>query len=466
MRDLHPMALFRLSVLGPLVSRVRLQRGELKRLIQELASREHDIPGSGRQRIAEKTIEGWYYTYHRKGVEGLAPKRRSDQGTSKLSQAIQEAILEAKRENPRRSLDQLVLLVETTGLAAKGTVPRSSVHRLLQSHGISRPAGAASEPEEHRSYEALYAGDIWYGDVMHGPRVPVKGRLRKVYLVSLMDDASRLLAHSAFCPGEKALDIEGVLKQAVLKRGLPKKLVVDNGSAYRSKSLQGICARLGIHLIYCRPYAPEGKAKLERWHRTFRDQFLTELNLIRIHDLADINARLWAWIDVVYHKRPHRGLQGKTPLARYQQDLPRIRQLGQRAAVLDTLFYHRISRKVRKDGTVSYDGQRFEVPYELSGLKVWLVVDPHAHEAISVEDDDGKALGDVTPQDLIANNHRRRRKPDAQAEVAQTASQDNSLLEIAYQQHYAMDATPAVGTSAEQTITATDAANTTDTEES
>ena len=466
MRDLHPMALFRLSVLGPLVSRVRLERGELKRLIQELASREHDIPGSGRQRIAEKTIEGWYYTYHREGVEGLAPKRRSDQGTSKLSQAIQEAILEAKRENPRRSLDQLVLLVETTGLAAKGTVPRSSVHRLLQSHGISRPTGAASEPEEHRSYEALYAGDIWYGDVMHGPRVLVKGRLRKVYLVSLMDDASRLLAHSAFCTGEKALDIEGVLKQAVLKRGLPTKLVVDNGSAYRSKSLQGICARLGIHLIYCRPYAPEGKAKLERWHRTFRQQFLTELDLTRIHDLTDLNARLWAWIDEIYHKRSHRGLQGAMPLARYQQDLPRIRQLGQRATVLDALFYHRISRKVRKDGSVSYDGKRYEVPYELSGRKVWLVVDPHTHEAISVEDDDGKPLGEVTPQDLIANNHRRRRKPGVQAEGIQTTSQGNSLVEIAYQQHYAMDATPAVGTSAEQTITATDAANTTDTEES
>ena len=268
MHDLHPMALFRLSVLGPLVSRTHLERGDLKQLIREIANREHDIPGASRQRIAEKTIEAWYYTYHREGVEGLVPKTRSDQGKSKLSQAIQKAILDAKRENPRRSLDQLVLLVETTGLAAKGTVPRSSVHRLLQSHGISRPTGAASLPEEHRSYEALYAGDIWYGDVMHGPRVPVKGRLRKVYLVSLMDDASRLLVHSAFCTGEKALDIEGVLKQAVLKRGLPKKLVVDNGSAYRSKSLQGICARLGIHLIYCRPYAPEGKELISYYTST------------------------------------------------------------------------------------------------------------------------------------------------------------------------------------------------------
>ncbi len=65
----------------------------------------------------------------------------------------------------------------------------------------------------------------------------------------MRDDASRLLTHSAFCLGEKTLDIEGVLKQTVLKRGLPVKLVMDNGAAYRSGSLKGICARLGIHMV-------------------------------------------------------------------------------------------------------------------------------------------------------------------------------------------------------------------------
>ena len=82
-----------------------------------------------------------------------------------------------------------------------------------------------------------------------------------------------------------------MLKQALLKRGLPVKLVVDNGAAYRAKSLQGICARLAIHLIYCRPYTPESKGKLERWHRTFRDRFLSELDITRIGDLTDLNAR-------------------------------------------------------------------------------------------------------------------------------------------------------------------------------
>ena len=442
MNDLHPVALFRLAVLGPLVSRERLEHGELKRLIRDLAARDYDIPGTERHRVGEKTIEAWYYLWRRGGIEALTPRPRSDRGRSKLPAAIQAAILDAKRDNPRRSIDQLILLMEHSGQAARGTLPRSSVHRLLQGHGLSRPSGAATLPVEHRSYEARYAGDIWYGDVMHGPRVPVKGRLRKVYLVSLMDDASRLLTHSAFCTGETALDIEAVLKQALLKRGLPVKLVVDHGAAYRAKSLQGICARLAIHLIYCRPYTPESKGKLERWHRTFRDWFLSELDITRIGDLADLNTRLWAWVENIYHRRIHSALQGHTPLQRYQQDLPRIRTLGSRAARLDELFYHRIERKVRKDGTVSYQGQRFEVPYELAGHKVQLVVDPHAAQVISVEDSKGATLGQATELDVVANVHRRRRQPATPATGHQTNSQGPNLVEMAYRQYHAIDDDP------------------------
>jgi putative transposase len=262
MKDIDAKALFRLSVLGPLISRERLARGELKQLIRELAQREYAIPGTQRRHLGEKTIEAWYYTWRSEGIDGLAAKTRADRGCSKLSQALQEAVLAAKRENPRRSVRQIVRLLEAAGTVPSKSLSRSAVHRLLQQHGLSQLVGSGHVSEEKRSFAAEFAGSIWYGDVMHGPRVPHKGQLRKTYLVSLIDDASRLVAHSAFCLGETALDIEGVLKQALLRRGVPTRLVVDNGAAYRASTLQGICARLGIHLIFCRPYAPEGKACL------------------------------------------------------------------------------------------------------------------------------------------------------------------------------------------------------------
>ncbi len=436
MGEIHAVALFRYSVLGALVSRGQLERGELKATIRELAARDYDIPGSRNSRLSEKTIEAWYYAWRRGGIDALTPRPRADRGQSKLPPEVQAAVLAAKRENPRRSINQIRRLLEQRGSVAKDALPRSSVHRLLKSHGLSRIPGSASEPEEYRAYEAEHAGDIWYGDVMHGPKVPMGGALRKAYLVSLMDDASRLIPHSAFCPGERALDIEGVLKQAVLKRGRPMRLVIDNGAAYRAKTLQGICARLGIHLVYCRPYRPEGKAKLERWHRTFRNQFLSELDPGRIQDLADLNARLWAWVESVYHRTAHAGLQGRTPLARYRQDLPRIRTLGQHAARLDELFYHRLARTVRKDGSVSFQGDRFEVPYELSAQRVILVVDPHTGQVHGVEDEEGQVLGAATPLDAVANVNRKRHKPEPAAPAAWGTPAELDAVELAYREYY------------------------------
>ena len=439
MKEINPLALFRLSVLGPIVSREQLNRGELQQTIRELALREYAIPGSQRRFVGEKTIQAWYYAWRKEGIAGLTPKIRVDRGQSRISPAIQEAVLAAKRENPRRSINQIQRLLTAAGLVADQRLSRSATHRLLQQNGLSQLTGSASLPEEKRSFGAEFAGSIWYGDVMHGPRVPIKGQLRKTYLVSLIDDASRLVAHSAFCLGETALDIEGVLKQALLRRGLPIKIIVDNGAAYRATTLQGICARLGIHLIFCRPYAPEGKGKLERWHRTFRDQFLSELDERRITDLDDLNARLWAWLEQVYHRTAHAGLAGLTPLARYQRDLPRIRSLGAKATQLDALFHHRIGRFVRKDGTVSYLGQRFEVPYELSGKTVRLVVDPHAGRVVGVENEAGVSLGQATALDVLANLSRVRRKSEptpTSTSIPTAARHGPNLVELAHDQYH------------------------------
>ena len=175
---------------------------------------------------------------------------------------------------------------------------------------------------------------------------------------------------------------------------------------------------------------------MERWHRTFRDQFLSELDERHITHLDDLNARLWAWLEQVYHRTPHAGLNGLTPLARYQQDLAKIRSLGLRAAQLDLLFLHRVIRLVRKDGTVSYLGERFEVPFELSGKTVHLVVDPHAQVVVGVEDEKGEPIGQATALDTLANLKRVRRKPAADDVVPRTNIAAPNLVELAYQQYH------------------------------
>ncbi len=123
-----------------------------------------------------------------------------------------------------------------------------------------------------------------------------------------------------------------------------------------------------------------------------------------------------------------------TPIARYRQDLNRIRPLGLLARKLDALFYHRHTRKVRKDGTVSFEGHAFEVPYELSGHTLVLVVDPHTAQPLAIESKAGKPLGEITPLDALANNQRRRCRPDPENIIPPCAPAD-STVELAYEQY-------------------------------
>ena len=249
-RPLHPDALFRLMVLGPLASRGELKHGEVSTIIRELASKAYDIPGSRRTYLSAETIKRWYHAWKRGGIDALQPKERLDKGKTQLPPHVQETLLRLKRENPARSINLLITMMESSGLIAKGSVARASVHRFLKQLKLSKRILPSINTIEHRSFVAAHAGDLWQGDVLHGPSIQTKDGMRKTYLVSLMDDTSRLLAHCAFCFGETALDIESVLKQAVLKRGRPYKLMVDNGAAYKSGTLQAICARLEIRLIY------------------------------------------------------------------------------------------------------------------------------------------------------------------------------------------------------------------------
>lgn len=429
------IALFRTMVLGPLASRAQLTHGEIKKITTELSSKTYCIPYSKRCYLSQKTIERWYYKWRHGGFDALLPKRRSDKGRTCIEASIQEMIITLKKESPSRSLNTLKYLLESKGVVSKNQISRASLHRFLQKKELSKRTLSDAQTIERRSFEAKHAGDIWQGDVMHGPTIFTPQGKRKVYLVSLMDDASRLIVHSAFCFGETALDIEGVLKDALLKRGMPKRIILDNGPAYRSKTLQEICARLEIRLIYCPAYEPQGKGKLERWHRLFREQFLTELIMENIKDIHDLNTRLWAWLEQVYHQRPHSSLTGNTPIERWRRDLMHVRSLGKYAARIDDYFYYRIKRLVKKDGTVTWNGALFEVPYELVGKKVHLVVDPHCQSAICVESLEGNFLGGVHSQDKLSNAHRTRQRPSTPQASEKKVGLKNSMVEFALETH-------------------------------
>jgi putative transposase len=85
--------------------------------------------------------------------------------------------------------------------------------------------------------------------------------MRKTYLFAIIDDHSRLIAHGQFYLAETLENYLDCLWTALRKRGVPRKLYVDNGASFKAHRLQLGCASLEIGLRYARPYRPQGKGQ-------------------------------------------------------------------------------------------------------------------------------------------------------------------------------------------------------------
>ena len=139
-------------------------------------------------------------------------------------------------------------------------------------------------------------------------------------------------------------------------------------------------------------------------------------------------------MEQVYHQRAHTGLNEQAPIDRWRQDLLHVRPLrASMANRIDDFFYHQFERRVRKDGTVSWNGMRFEVAYHLSGEKVTLIVDPHTQTAIRVESEFGDDLGPATRLDVKRNLHRKRQRPHHAP--ANPIKQGENAVDLAHRQY-------------------------------
>jgi hypothetical protein len=271
---------------------------------------------------------------------------------------------------------------------------------------------------------------------MHGPSVAIPGRgRRKTYLIAFLDDATRVVPYCAFACSENTQAFLPVFKQALLRRGLPQRLYVDNGANYRSQHLALVCARLGVALIHARPYQPQGKGKMERWFRTLRAQLISRLAAADTASLDALNRRLWAWVEGEYHQSPHRGLDDHTPLDRWAMSADQVRLPGP-GLDLDALFLFEAKRRVQRDRTVSLNGMLFEADAVLVGQIVTLRYDPALPASRGLEIwHEGRFVERARPLDAYANCFVRRNRPtqnlDADAPPAAPRTSRLALRELA-----------------------------------
>ena len=333
---------------------------------------------------ALRTLEDWWYAYRQGGFAALTPAPRRDRGAHRALAADTAAwVLEQVTQYPTIPLK--VLYAQWR----QGPRPLPSIsvlYRHLRRQGLDRRSLRAGRLDTGptKAFEAPHVNDLWMVDFSPGPTLRVNGQVQTTQLGILVDDHSRLIPFAAYYPQANTEAFHHALKEAILRRGLPRKLYTDQGGPFINAHTQLVCAQLGVRLLHCKPYHAWSKGKCERLIQTLQQGFETTLHLAgqAAHSLPELNTKLAAWIQTGYHQRPH-GSTGQSPEARYQLAAKTLRHWDAREDI-EPLFYLRLERTVRKDGTIRLDGDLYEVPLALRALKIQLRLDPWRRARIEV----------------------------------------------------------------------------------
>jgi hypothetical protein len=226
------------------------------------------------------------------------------------------------------------------------------------------------EDREVRSFEAEYVFGVWHLDFHVGSLqiVTAEGEWLKPLLLAIMDDQSRLVCHAQWYLSETAEDLVHGLTQAFLKRGLPRSLLTDNGSAMIAAETRQGLQRLGIIHATTLPYSPYQNGKQETFWAQVEGRLLAMLENYPDLTLAFLNEATQAWIEMEYHREIH-SETGQTPLKRFLES-PSVGRECPSIEDLRLAFCQQTLRTQRRsDGTLSLESIRFEIPSRFRHLQ-------------------------------------------------------------------------------------------------
>ena len=386
------IALMRYGAIAPIIAGLDERYPSKAAFYTEISAKGLMGPDGKLHHYAPATIEKWYLDYQNHGFEGLVPKGRSDAGMSrKLDEELQERIRYFKTNYPRMSAAAIYRQLKSDGSVINGQVSESTVSRFVNRLQLEL---RQTPNKDMRRYERPHINEVWCGDSSVGPRLTdLYGKKHRVYIIALIDDASRFITGIDVFYHDNFINLMSVMRSAIAKYGRPKVFNFDNGKSYKNRQMELLAARIGTTLSYCQPYTPTGKAKIERWFRTMKDQWMATLDMRDFHSLEELRGSLYAFVQQ-YNQSPHSSLRGRSPQDRFFSESEQIRRLSEED--IRQNFLLELERRVSADSVIVIDQIEYEVDYRFARQRIRLRYSPNMKEIFIVEAD-----GTLTPIRLL-----------------------------------------------------------------
>ncbi|MDU2241541.1 MAG: DDE-type integrase/transposase/recombinase [Paenibacillus sp.] len=338
--------------------------------------------------LSERTLRRYLAKYRQDGFGGLKPKGkgRPSAETAIPQEVLDQAIL-LRREVPSRSVAQLIQILEWEVRIQPGEIKRSTLQERLAERGYStrHMRMYAESSVAARRFQQRHRNRLWHSDIKYGPYLPIgpNGAMKQVFLVTFIDDATRFVLHGEFYPVMDKTIVEDCFRQAIQKFGVPESVYFDNGKQYRTKWMTRACSKLGIRLLFAKPYSPEATGKVERFNRVV-DAFLSEAALEKPKTLERLNELFAVWLSECYQNKSHSALENKiSPETAYRSDKKALRFVDPEE--LASAFLHCETRKVDKSGCISFMDRKYEVGLPFIGCTVDVIFDPADISELTIE---------------------------------------------------------------------------------
>ena len=378
----NEMALFKYNLIAPLLNGTYAKDySSINAYCLAMQEKTYTLPDGTTRKFSYETIKWWHKRYNALGFDGLYSKPRNDAGHHRsLSKDVQLVIISKLKENFRKTATSIYNELIKEGYITKNDVSLTTVIRFV---GKSKNNMNLSSNEDMRAFEMARANDLWQIDTTHGPYIDIEGKKYKTYLVAIIDDASRFIVGYGFFLADNAVNVQIVLKEAVMRYGIPKRIYADNGSPYKNAQLDLICARLGTVLIHAQVYHGNQKGKIERTFKTIKEGWMYNLDYSKFHSTNELNRSLSIFIN--NKNNTIHSVTKKTPQDRFLEDCDYIVRKDERQ--IDRAFLHSIERKVRNDALVSVCTELFETDQSYIGKRIELRYEPDMSHVYIYEKD-------------------------------------------------------------------------------
>lgn len=373
------VALFRYGILAPLISGT-WDGGSEHQFFKEAANKTYILPNGKEKNYTAHTIYRWYLAYSKDGFDALKIKGRTDVGKfRRIDDDIADQIIYMKKEYPRLPATLIKQKLIENGTINRDELSLSTITRFINKNFEKT---SINQTKEMRRYEREHINEVWCGDSSVGPYIKEDGDKRRVYIIALIDDASRFIIGIDVFYNDNFVNLMKVIKSAVTKYGKPKIFNFDNGANYKSHQMKLLAARIGTTINYCAPRTPTSKAKIERWFRTLKDQWMAGINYNDYKSLDELRESLMKYVQN-YNNTVHSALNGVTPQDRFFNESSLITRMTD--TQIEKSFLLEIERKVTADCIVMIDNQEYEVDSKYASRRLTIRYSSDLNEVYAYE---------------------------------------------------------------------------------